>query len=98
MNLTWRWIDGTNNAAPFLFETLNVTDPVLQIPDVGSKSYVDLGVAYDITERLSARLNILNLGDTDPPLMADAVFSNNTDTSMFDIFGRAYQLTLTLNY
>ena len=98
VNLTWRWIDGTNNAAPFLFGTLNVTDPVLQIPDVGSKSYVDLGLAYDITERLSARLSILNLGDTDPPLMADAVFSNNTDTSMFDIFGRAYQLALTLNY
>lgn len=98
VNITWRWIDGTNNAAPFLFETLNITDPVLQIPDVGSKSYVDLGLAYDITERVSARLNILNLGDTDPPLMADAVFANNTDASMFDIFGRAYQLTFTLNY
>ena len=30
--------------------------------------------------------------------MADAAFANNTDTGMFDIFGRSYQLSFSLRY
>lgn len=34
----------------------------------------------------------------DAPLMADAVTSNNTDTRMYDIFGRSYSLSPSMRY
>ena len=46
----------------------------------------------------AARLTIANLTDTDPPMMADAVWDKNTDTRMYDIFGRSYTLSLALSY
>jgi outer membrane receptor protein involved in Fe transport len=97
-NLTWRWISGSDNAAPLGLVQFGIIDPVLAIPSIGSTSYFDLGLGYDFTDNINARLNVTNLLDQDPPLMADAVFANNTDTSMYDIFGRAYQLSLFLRF
>jgi hypothetical protein len=31
-------------------------------------------------------------------MMADAVWDKNTDTRMYDIFGRSYTLSFSLNY
>ena len=98
MHLTWRWIDGTDNAAPLQSGLFGFPDPILQIPSIGSKNYVDLGVGYAFTDNISARLNIANLFDTDPPFMADATHQNNTDATMYDIFGRSYYLSLSLLY
>lgn len=97
-NLTWRWISGSDNAAPLGLAQFGFLDPVLAIPSIGSTNYFDLGVGYDFTDNINARLNVSNLLDQDPPLMADAVFANNTDTAMYDIFGRAYQLSLFLRF
>lgn len=98
VHLTWRWIDGTDNAAPLGFAAFGLPDPLLQIPSIGSKSYFDLGFGFEFTEHIAARLNIANLLDRDPPLMADAAFANNTDMRLYDIFGRSYYLALSLNY
>jgi len=97
-HLAWRWIEGTRNAAPIYTSLVGDPDPVLVVPDIGSKNYFDLGFGYSFTPNISARLNILNLLDVGPPFMADAAQSNNTDTTLFDIFGRSYQLTLSLRY
>ena len=70
------------------------TDPVISIPKVPSKNYLDLGLAYRFSEHLRARLTIANLLETSPPQMANTVFSNNTDAATFDVFGRSYQLAL----
>jgi outer membrane receptor protein involved in Fe transport len=68
------------------------------VPYVKSKNYFDLGFAYQFSEHLIARLTIANLTDTDPPMMADWVWDKNTDTRMYDIFGRSYTLTLSMTY
>jgi outer membrane receptor protein involved in Fe transport len=68
------------------------------VPYVKQKNYLDLGVAYEFNEHLIARLTVANLTDTDPPMMADAVWDKNTDTRMYDIFGRSYTLSFSLNY
>ncbi|MGB5336193.1 MAG: TonB-dependent receptor, partial [Woeseiaceae bacterium] len=96
--LNWRWIGGTSNAELLFPEFLGGPAPDLAITDIGSVSYLDLGVGYQFSEQLHVRLNISNLLDRDAPLMADAVTSNNTDTRMYDIFGRSYSLRLSMRY
>jgi outer membrane receptor protein involved in Fe transport len=76
LHLTWRWIEGTDNAAPLS----------------------TAGLGYSFSDDFSARLGVTNLLDNDPPMMADAVFDNNTDAGLFDIFGRSYYLTLSAHF
>ncbi|MEM7430992.1 MAG: TonB-dependent receptor [Pseudomonadota bacterium] len=96
--LSWRWIDGTENAGEFGFAFQNTPGAVLAIPEIGSKSYVDLGIGYAFTDALSARLTVNNVNDTNAPVMANAVNQNNTDTGLFDIIGRSFFLSLTANF
>lgn len=96
-NLNWRWIDGTRNGQFLFSEAIGAPPPILAIEEVGSKNYYDLSLGYQFGDKISARLNIANLTDTDPVFMADAN-GNNTDTGMYDIFGRSYRLTISLQY
>ena len=96
--LDLRWIGGTDNAELFVPDFLGAPPTDLVITEVGSQAYVDLGIGYDFTDRIRARLNVSNLFDKDAPLYADAVVSNNTDTRTYDIFGRSYALTLSLSF
>jgi outer membrane receptor protein involved in Fe transport len=98
LHLTWRWIDGTDNAAPFRSFVFGVPDPDLAVPTVSDKHYLDLGTAYSFNDHFTARFGISNLLDTKPPQMADAVWSNNTSTGLYDVFGRSYYLTLSAQY
>jgi len=98
IRLTWRWIDGMLNAAPFASASFGVPDPDLGIPSVSSTNYFDLGLGWQFTDAILARFGINNLFDEDPPLMADAVNSNNTDTLLYDIFGRSYFLAINLEF
>jgi outer membrane receptor protein involved in Fe transport len=97
-HLNWRWIGKTDNAAPFRSADFGWPDPDLAIPFVKQKNYFDLGIAYEFSEHVTARLTIANLTDTEAPLMADAVWDKNTDTRMYDIFGRSYTLSFSLSY
>ncbi len=96
--LNWRWISGTDNAAPLLAENVGDPDLVLAIPNIGSRNYFDLGFGYRFSENIVARLAIANLTDTSPAFMADATFGPNTDPGMYDLFGRSYTLSLSLQY
>ena len=96
--LSWRWIDKTDNGAPLQSADFGWPDPDLAVPYVKQKNYLDLGVAYEFNEHLVARLTVANLTDTEAPMMADAVWDKNTDTRMYDIFGRSYTLSFSLNY
>jgi len=96
--LTWRWIDKTDNAAPLQSADFGYPDPNLAVPSVKARNYLDLGVGYRFSDNIEARLMIANLTDTKVPNMADATFDQNTDTGMYDIYGRAYTLAFSLNY
>jgi outer membrane receptor for ferrienterochelin and colicin len=69
---------------------------VLAVPTAATKNYVDMGFGFQLTDSLYANFTIANLLDTDPPMMADSIGSNNTDTTMYDIFGRSYTLSLSM--
>jgi outer membrane receptor protein involved in Fe transport len=98
MHLTWRWIAGSENAEPRGNTNLGLSSDALVIPRIGTRNYLDLGVGYGFGENLHARLNVSNVFDTQPPMMANAVYSNNTDAGMYDIFGRSYFLGLSMQY
>jgi outer membrane receptor protein involved in Fe transport len=98
LHLTWRWIEGTDNGAPLRSYIWGIPDPNLAVPEVGDEHYLDLGLAYEFSDYLTARFGVNNLLDNDPPQMADAVWSNNTDTGLYDIFGRSYYLTLSAHF
>ena len=93
--LKWRWIRGTDNAAQQIPAFTGGAARDLAIPSVGARSYFDLGAGFEFSDRLYARLNVSNVFDERPPLMADAVTSNNTDTRLYDVFGRAFSLTFS---
>jgi outer membrane receptor protein involved in Fe transport len=95
IHLTSRWIDGTTNAALLEPNFFGPAPPVLAIPGIGSKHYLDLGLAYTFRDRATIRAGVVNLTDTDPPNMADAAFANNTDSFLYDVFGRSYYLSLS---
>ena len=96
IRLTWRWIEGTRSAAGRYSEVFGWTDPILAVPRVSSRNYLDLGFGYTFADKWLMRLGINNLLDTQPPQMADNVWSNNTDTGMYDVFGRTYYMSLSV--
>ena len=95
--MTWQWIEGTDNAAPLGSVVWGYEDPDLAIPEIGDEHYLNLGMSYRFGEHLEARFGVNNLFDNDPPQTAD-VYSNNTDPSMYDVFGRSYYLTLSAHF
>ena len=96
--LTWQWIANTKNAGPLGVPIFGYPEPNLAVPVTGVKNYLDLGIGYQFSENIVGRLAISNLTDTSPPQMADATFSNNTDTALYDVFGRSYTLSVSLQY
>ena len=97
-NLSWRWISGTDNGVIPYGEVTGVgwADPAIR--SIGSESYTDLGLAYGFSDNVEARFTVANLTDQDPPLTADNGGANNTDTTLYDIFGRSYTLALSLQF
>lgn len=98
VHFSWRWIDGMLNAAPFISHIFGVPDPDLAIPSVSSYNIFDLGMGWQFTDSILVRFGINNLFDEQPPLMADAILSNNTDTRTYDIFGRTYFASIGMEF
>lgn len=97
MHVTWRWIEGTTNSLRLDAEYFGQPEPLVAIEDVGSVSYIDFGVGYQFTDTVSARFGINNVFDKNPPLMADGGNAANTDTGLYDVFGRSFYLSLSMN-
>ena len=97
-HLTWRWVDGMVNAAPKSSGDYGFPDPVLAIPEVSSWSYFDLGFSYLFGQSTMVQFGINNLTDKAPAFMADAVGSNNTSASTYDVFGRSYFLRASYQF
>jgi len=95
IHLTWRWIEGTESAVSLLSYISWVPNPA--VPSVNDEQYVDLGMAYTFGDNVTVRLGVNNLFDNSPPQMADSA-SYNTDTGLYDVFGRSYYLTLSAQF
>ncbi len=98
LHLTWRWIEGTRNAAPLWADVFGGPPNNPGISSIPHENYFDLGIGFAYGDQATLRFGISNLLDNDPPFMADQAFTNNTDTRMYDVFGRSFYLTLSANY
>lgn len=98
VHLTWRWIAGTDNAVPMMAYILGVPSPELAVPSINSENYVDLGLSYEFGEALLVRFGANNVLDNGAPMMAGSVSPFNTDTGLYDVFGRSYYLTLSAEF
>lgn len=98
--LNWRWIAKTDNGVYEFARLIGypVEDVNSAVPYAAAKNYFDFGLAYRFGDHVTAGLTIANLTDTDPPMMAQWVWDKNTDTRMYDIFGRSYTLSVSLVY
>ncbi len=97
LHLAWRWIDGMDNAAILVSADFGVPEPVFAVPAVSSYNYFDLGVSYRLTDALRLRFGINNLADEEAPNMGTNGPDHNTDTRLYDVFGRSYYLSFTWN-
>ncbi len=97
-HLTWRWIEGTDNAVPMMAYLRGVPVPDLAVPSITNENYLDLGLSYEFGDAMLVRLGANNLLDNGAPMMADTVSPYNTDTGLYDVFGRSYYLTLAAQF
>jgi outer membrane receptor protein involved in Fe transport len=98
--INWRWIGKTDNGVYELAKLFGVPVEAVDtaIPYASSKDYIDLGFAYQFGDHVTAGLTVANVTATDPPLMAHWVWDKNTDTRMYDIFGRSYTVSVSVVY
>jgi len=98
--LAWYWIEGTQNSAKEVGPVFGIPSDFITpaIDSIGSRSYVDFDLNYQLTDNLRLGLTVANLFDESPAFMADNGSQANTDPEMYDVFGRAYTLRLSLSY
>jgi len=98
IHLGLRWIEGTSNAKIMESAFFGTPEPLLAIPSIDGKTYVDLGFSYEIGDGVVARFGINNVTDTEPPLLAEQGSANNTEPGLFDLFGRSYYLSFSAQF
>ena len=97
LHLMWQWIDEVKNSAPLGVDIFGYPEPIMATPTVSQRNYLDLGIGYQFTDNIIGRLSIANITGANPVQMADAA-DNNTDTALYDVYGRSYTLSFSLQY
>ena len=96
--LRWQRISGLDNLAPVFDTIAGAPPPVLAIPSIGSRNYLDFSVNADIGERVTVRGGVDNILKTDPPNLGDEQSQLNTDPSRYDVFGRRFYVGAELRF
>jgi outer membrane receptor protein involved in Fe transport len=65
--------------------------------EIPQKDYFDLNASWEITESLSLRATVNNVGDEEPAVYSPGVQAN-TDPSTYDTLGRRYSIGLTAKF
>jgi outer membrane receptor protein involved in Fe transport len=92
--LSTKWIGGTNSWRTVRYKYFGGPPDVPANPSIDEEFYADLHFRYQFNDDISVGLGIANLFDSDPPLMIGAG-QGNTDTGLYDVFGRSYRVTFT---
>lgn len=91
------WIEGTDSYRAVEHLIFGGEEAVLAVTSIGSRHYLNLNVGYEFTDNIYASLGISNLLDTDAPFLADNTFDGtNTDTMMYDVFGRSFDVSFSM--
>jgi len=92
VGLSWHFVDSTVDTSRF-FKTTDVSVP--------SRDYFDIDAGYSFgggwLDGVRIRAGVQNLTDEAPPIIP--LYANaNTDPSQFDVLGRRYYVTMTLQF
>ena len=65
----------------------------------GSQTYFDLGGIFSVGESTQIQLGVDNVFDEQPPVLGAALArDSNTDTSLYDVIGRRYFLSVGVRF
>ncbi len=92
LQLRWQFLDGLTNDSIAL---AGVSPSNFAVPKIDSEHYFDLTGRYQLSDRFQLRAGILNLFDTDPPIVgndygATLQNSGNTFPATYDPLGRRF--------
>lgn len=92
VQLRWQFVDGVSNDSITLD---GASAANFAVPSIGSEHYFDLTGRYQLTDNLQLRGGILNLLDTDPPIVGNDYGgtlqnSGNTYPATYDPLGRRF--------
>ncbi len=94
-NLRSTWITPWDASVSLLWRyTSDVADGSGLGFDVPSKSYIDVGGVWDVTDNVSVRIGMNNVFDEDPPLTSNG--SGNTLPGAYDALGRYWFTGVTM--
>ncbi|MEJ2127483.1 MAG: TonB-dependent receptor [Woeseiaceae bacterium] len=91
--LSTKWISGTDNWQKVDYKYFGGDRPLLAVPSIDEQFYADLYIRYDISDDIAVGFGIANLFDSDAPLIPFSNTGNNTDTGLYDVFGRSYRVS-----
>ncbi len=91
-----QWISGTTSYRLEEAARASAPAPTLAVTEIGSQFYLDADVGFRFSDTIALRFGVTNVLDKEPPLIPNAV--NNTDTQLFDPFGRSYSLSLQIDF
>jgi iron complex outermembrane receptor protein len=97
IRISARWIAEVENGLTRNGFVYGLTDLDLGNPIGKAKTYLDVGAGYRFSDHISGRLTITNLTETSPALVTE-VWSGNTDPTIYDVFGRSYSLSLSMEF
>ena len=100
-SLKWLWIDSMKDAFfEYGLDLFGIPREATNIffTEIPSKSYFDFSFDWEINDSWDIYGGVNNLTNTQPPLLAGAQTSANTDPSVYDVYGRAYYIGLTARF
>jgi outer membrane receptor protein involved in Fe transport len=107
VSLNWRYFDPVDVELLSDDPTLNVDTPPDQVPEsdahFASRSYIDMTASITFADKYTFRVGANNLFDVDPPLVGQdncpVVYCNgNTFAQVYDVLGRQWFATLTMDF
>jgi outer membrane receptor protein involved in Fe transport len=94
---TWKYGDVSTTISarmlPTMNDSLDAAGNKVTRPGVERKHYFDLSFSWAINENMTLRAGVLNVGNTQPPYFATA--PEATDTALYDILGRRFNIGLS---
>lgn len=100
-SLRHRFLSSVKDERITLANSLGNPVPVLPVPNISSRHYLDATAVWDINETYRVSFTVTNLMDKEPPLLdrAGGVAGQfNTDAAVYDILGRRFVIGLTAKY
>ena len=96
VTLASHWIGSTKNFGQVDHLYFGGPEAILAIPSIGSENFLNLSVGYEFNDHVTARLAVANLLDQNAPMMADSTQTQNTDSLLYDVYGRSYSVSLVV--